>query len=236
MLGFRHVSVFLITFGILGLATVASGSFIPVTDPVTLDSLLQESLSFGDKIFSDFEFSGSSSGGAISPDPSGVSVVGGIDDENGDYGLRFFNMPWGAGQGQTVDVHLSFKVAVIESSESLIEDVGIWLSNPAATGSGLASISETVWDAPAGPNTNVLGTLSVSKQQGDGDAFLSDHRVFEPVSAIWVRKDILITGGTEPGGSGHVSEFFEFYSQVPEPGTLSILLLTSTVAFLRRKK
>ena len=97
-------------------SAVAWATFIPMTgDPVPLAMILEQGLSFGDKIFSQFEFFAFAAGGAITPDPTTVFVQGGEDDLTGDYILRFL-MAWNAGSGQTLDAQISFKVEVIEQS------------------------------------------------------------------------------------------------------------------------
>jgi len=199
----------------------------PLTgDPVSLDSLIDEGLTVGDKIFCEFDLFGTAFGGAIAPDLSSIHVQGGWDDATGDYGLRFL-MSWNAASGQIVNTNLSFTVAIIDDPQWehwQIKDVGLMLSGASATETGVVSASETVWDGPV-PSGEVLASLSASKQELDGGTQLTDWAEFDPVKAIWVRKDISITGGAGLDGSAHLSEMFQFFSQVPEPTSMTLLAL-----------
>ena len=216
---------------------VATAGWQPLTgDPVSLASLEGESIIVGDKEFSDFELIGGGQGGAIAPDPAAVLVQGGWDAVTGDYGLRFV-LSWGVGSGQIINANLNFTVAILDLpqwEDWYIEDCGIVLTGASATSTGVVNASETVWDGPI-PNGGVLASLSVSKQQLDGGAYLVDWAVFRPVKMVWVRKDISIAGGTGPGGAAHLSEVFQFYSQVPEPTAVAIIVVGAVVLLRRRR-
>ena len=217
---------------------VATAGWQPLTgDPVSLASLEGESIIVGDKEFADFELIGIGQGGAIAPDPAAVLVQGGWDAVTGDYGLRLV-LSWGVGSGQIIDANLSFTVAILPDlpqwEDWYIEDSGILLTGVSATGTGVVIAGETVWDGPI-PNGGVLASLSVSKQQLDGGAYLVDWAVFRPVKMAWVRKDILVAGGTGLGGAAHLSEVFQFYSQVPEPTAVAIIAIGAAVLLRRRR-
>ena len=209
----------------------------PLTgDPVSLESLIDECLIVGDKVFCKFDLFGKGYGGAIAPNPSSVFVQGGWDDVSGDYGLRFLPS-WNAGTNQTLNANLNFTVAILDDpawEDWYIEDVRLILSGASATGTGLVSASETVWDGPI-PTGQVLASLSVSKQEFDGGAQLTDWAEFDPVKIIWVRKDISIVGGTGQDGSAHLSEMFQFFSQAPEPTSVALLAL-GAVGILRARR
>jgi hypothetical protein len=213
------------------LAASASAEWVPLTgDPVPLSSLQGGSLIFGDKELSEIDLFGIGDGGAIAPNASAVFVQGGWDDATGDHGLRFV-LSWNAFAGQTVNANLSFKISVLDAN--YIKDVSMYLTGISATGTGGVNIGETVWDAPF-PEGNVIASLSVSKHYNDNGAFLSYYAKFEPLEEIWIRsKDISLTGGTN--GAAHLSEFFQFYSQIPEPATLILLGSASIWIFTRKK-
>jgi len=216
------------------LATSASAEWVSLTgDPVPLSSLQRESLVFGDKELSEINLFGIGTGGAIAPSTDSVFVQGGLDDVTGNYGLRFL-LSWNAFPGQTVNATLGFKISVLPSSDAnFIKDAELYLTGVSANGTGGVNIGEVIWDAPSA-NGNIIASLSCSKFPTDGGVFLSDHGDFAPVREIWIRsKDISITGGTN--GAAHISEFYQFYSQVPEPATL-VLLGTAGIWFFTRKK
>jgi hypothetical protein len=214
------------------LASAASATWVPLTDRVTLSSLQGGgSLIFGDKEISEFDIFGFSDGGALAPNPDEMFVQGGKNSITGDYGLKF-NFSWSAVSSQTVNATLSFKVSILPGyDDALIEDVWLDLSGAGATGTGVVSVAENVRNA----GDSVIASLSCSKQYGDGGAYLVDHAEFTPVKEIWIRsKDISVTCGTGLG-SAHMSEFYQYYSQIPEPVTL-VLLGLGTLSLLHRKR
>ena len=229
---FRVLMSFVIS---IVLAGAASGQWIPLTDSVTLSSLAGESLVFGDKEISEFHLFGDSSGGAINPNPDNMFVQGGQDDVSGDYGLKF-NFSWNAASNQTINATLNFKVSILplpEYDDYYITDVGMYITGASATDTGVVNIGEIAWDDF--PGGSVVASLSCSKQAGDGGDFLVDHAEFAPLKEIWIQsKDVSITGGTGAGGSAHLSEFFQFYSQIPEPATFVLLGIGGLLALTRK--
>lgn len=216
-------------------AAAASAAWVPLTNMVTLSSLQGESLIFGDKEISEFDMFGFSDGGALDPNPDKMFVQGGKNSITGDYGLKF-NLSWSAISSQTVNATLSFKVSVLPGYDHYIKDVEMVITGSSVTGTGGVSIGETVWDAAPFSGGNVIASLSCSKQYGDGGVYLVDHAEFAPVKEIWIwSKEISVTGGTSGSGLAHLGEFYQFYSQVPEPATICLLGL-GTLSLLRKRK
>jgi hypothetical protein len=216
------------------LATAASAKWVPLTDRVTLSSLQNGgSLVFGDKEISEFDMFGFSSGGALAPNPDEMLVEGGKNSITGDYGLRFFSFSWVAVSKQVVNATLSFKVSVLPGSDGYIKDVSLDLSGAGVSGLwGVVSATENVRNAKG----DVIASLGCSSQDGDGGAYLVDRAEFTPVREIWIlSKDIsVIYYGTRPGAA-HLSEFYQYYSQVPEPATICLFGL-GVLGLLRRRK
>jgi hypothetical protein len=158
-------------------------------------------------------------------------VQGGKNSITGDCGLKF-NFSWSAVSGQTVNATLSFKVSVLPGYDGYIKDVRMDLTGAGATGNGVVDATENVQNA----GDNVIASLSCSKQYGDGGIYLVDHAEFaQPVREIWIRsKDISVTSGAGIG-SAHISEFYQYYSQIPEPATICLLGL-GVLGLLRRRK
>jgi hypothetical protein len=217
------------------LAASASAAWVPLTgNPVPIKSLQGGSLIFGDKMLSDVSLFGIGAGGAIAPDANSVFVQGGQDSVTGNYGLWFL-LSWNAFSGQTINATLNFNVSVLPGYDKYIKDVEMVITGASATASGGVAVGETVWDAPF-PGGNVIASLSCAKQPNDSGANLVDHAEFAPRKEIWIwSKDVSITGGTSPDGSGHLSGLFQFYSQIPEPATLALLGL-GVLSLLRRKR
>jgi len=214
------------------LATAASAGWVPLTgEPVSLSSLLQGgSLVFGDKELSEIELFGFGDRGALDPNPDKMFVQGGQNSITGDYGLKF-NFSWSAISNQTVNATLSFKVSILpEYDDYFIKDVRLDITGVSANGTGGVHLGEIVRDTGG----NVIASLSCSKQDDDGGAYLVDYAEFAPLKEIWIfSKDISITGGTS--GTGHLSEFFQYYSQIPEPATV-VLLGLGALGLIRRKQ
>jgi len=213
-------------------ASVASGAWVPLTgEPVPISSLPGGVLVVGDKEFSDFDVFGFGIG-VDPPTADSVLVQGGQNDATGDYGLQFL-LDWEVISGQAINANMSFEVSILpEYPDYFIDDVWITLGDASATGDGVISAVETIWDA-AFPNGNLLASLSTSKQQGDDDAYIQDYAAFNPIKDIWVRKEISVTSGTS--GSASLRETLQFYSQIPEPATV-LLLGLGTLALLRTKR
>ncbi len=218
---------------IIVLATAASAEWEPITDKIPLISLPGGSLTVGDKEFSWFNLDVDKvEGGAILPDPNLMTVQGVRNVATEDYGLRFNGFDWSVISNQLISVNLSFKVSIPPGYDEYIKDVWLDLTGAGATGTGLVSAGENIYDIY--PGGDVIASLSCSKQYGDGGAYLGDHAEFEPLKEIYIQtKYISVSGGTN--GSAHFSEFFQFYSQVPEPATLVLLGPAGLWIFTRKK-
>lgn len=215
------------------LATTASAGWVPVTDKIPLSSLPGGSLVVGDKEFSEFNLDILIvDGGATVSDPNTMTVQGVQDVTTGDYGLRFNDFTWSVVSNQIITVDLSFKVSILPDpnyDDYFIKDVWLYLTGAGAAGTGVVNAGENVWDGFPG---NQIASLSCSVW--DGGAKLADYAEFDPLKEIWIQtKYISVVGGDN--GSAHFSEFFQFYSQIPEPATL-ILLGTASIWIFTRKK
>jgi hypothetical protein len=222
---------------LISLCGIASADWLPLTPMTPVSDLNGQPLIVGDKEFSDFElFELSTDGGAILPNANSLFVQGGRDDVTGDYGLKF-SMSWNAGTGQTVNANLSFKVAILpQYPEWFIEDVSLVLINASATGSGVVNASEIVLAEAISPTPTVLASLSCSKQDSDGGANIADYAVFAPVKEIYVYKDISITGGSYENGAAHLSGFYQYFSQIPEPASICLIALVAPLLLRRWRR
>jgi len=219
---YRGVRSGLIFSALLSLASAAQASWVALTPQTFISNVPANGLLVGDKIFSDFSLTGiASSGGAIPPSPSTVAIEGGQETSTGDYGIRIL-LAMNAAANQTANSTLAFKVAVQAGAGFKIKDVAMVMSGASATGTGIVQGSETVFSGPSIFDP-IIANLSTSKQANSTLDQLSDSVTFSPVDAVWVRKDISVTGGT--AGAAHLSEVFQTFSQqaVPEPSSVAMI-------------
>ncbi|MGC4003312.1 MAG: hypothetical protein QM811_09320 [Pirellulales bacterium] len=240
-------------FALLGLSLIctskAQAAFVSLTgSPVPINSIPGGVLVAGDKQYSAFNIDGFAFGGAIAPDPSFFLVQGGYDSITNQFGLRFLTA-MNAGLNQVTNANVSFRVDVVPQPTTpvgmayMINAVTMVLSGVSTTGNGIVNASETVF----GTSTPfpALANLGVSAQQGVPLSQLFDTESLpNPLSTIFIRKDIPVSGGAT--GGAHLSEFFQYYDQtlvpinppaVPEPGIWALAgTAVAGVGYWRWKK
>jgi hypothetical protein len=204
----------------------------------------------GDKVFSNFEYSDSSSGGANAIGASGVMVetvgptasgaeVGGLN-----IGLQF-NASWSAGPQQSTDSNISFAVTVITGSNMLITDTGLAQSSGVTAGNG--SVAEVTEDAcapaiqdgyPCTPSFQAALTFD----KGSADQIIAtDPPLSTPTGSIFVSKDISIVDSDALGtmnSTAGISLVTDTFSQtgVPEPTTMLLVgAALCGIALIRRR-
>jgi len=220
----------------LGSAAIIIADLTDPDDSYTIAEVIAaKGIQVGDKLFDEFVVTPSGTATAVSPGADAI-VVTGNQTLPGDYGLRF-NGGWGAGGGQEADTTIKFRVSIIEpflSQGWVIEDNELWITAKGVSqtlNGGIVSISEDVYltdpaDGPVDPIANKHVFYATPTDQK-----LSDHAYFmqggQPVVAteIWVVKDVYVSGGLGETGVAHLSEFYQSFSQVPEPATVVVLLV-----------
>ncbi|MFA5251982.1 MAG: PEP-CTERM sorting domain-containing protein [Phycisphaerae bacterium] len=217
------------------LAASAPASWTPLTGTVTVGSLQGTTLTVGDKVFSGFNVDIITvSGGAILPDPNLLTVQGVIWNETGDFGLRFDGVSWDVGSNQTISVNLSFKVSIDtqpQYDDYFIKDVWLYLTGGWAFGTGITGVGENVWANFPGDMDPVASLSCWATSSGNR---LSDYKEFDPLKEVYIQtKTLYVSGGAN--GVAHFNEFFQFYSQVPEPATLALIGLGGVFTLFRRK-
>ena len=242
-------SVVVVALVVLSTGTFASGAIIAdIDNPVayTIEEVeAAGGIQVGDKLFSGWRVTDTQSQGAVAPD-AGEIVVTGVQI-GGDYGLRF-NGGWSAPAGQLADSTIKFKVSIVEpwlSQGWLIKDNALWMTAFGVSSNadaGAVSISENVYafDPDLGYSTPIANKFVYYKD--DNDRILYDERDFFDVTGapvalteIWVIKDVVACGGNGTVGVVHISEFFQTFSQVPEPATMALLGLGGLGVLLKRK-
>jgi len=172
------------------------------------------SCTIGDKTFSNFTYTSSSSGGVTAISAAGVTVdtIGpagsGATLLGPDIGLQF-SAAWSVGSTQFLDSLIGFMVSVA-TPNVFIHDAGLVQSGTGFTPPGVASVAENLSN-----NTNLLTIFAA------GQTKLSDEQVFSPTGSVNVTKDISVNGNV--GGSASISLVNDTFSQtVPEPTSLAL--------------
>ena len=217
---------------LLGTSAIAMAS---VACPVsTYDNYLGGfSCTIDDKTFSNFSYASSASGGAALIPPSGVAVVPITTPHNPGF---LFTSGFGVISNQTQDEFFGFTVRV-NSGGNAIDDITLLQLGSGFTGTGSASIAETVCLGDTFADGCLHGTIaSLLTVDNSTLVKLSDHITFAPVRVIDVVKDLELFGG--PSGSAFVSGVENQFSEVPEPSTLLMLGtgIVGLTGILRRKQ
>ncbi len=170
--------------------------------------------SIDDKVFSNFKYVGTQSGGATGVTAGGIDVSP-LSADPSDPGV-LFAAGWGASSGQKEDSLISFLVSVA-SGAATIKDASIVELGSAPFGTGVASIAETL--CVGGTKFPCTKTITRIKTiDGGGFIQLQDNVIFSPTGQVFAVKDILVRGGTN--GEVSLSGVQDNFSQIPEPATL----------------
>ncbi len=191
----------------------------------------------GDKIFSNFSYSiTSTQGGATAIVADGITVNP-ITTSN-DPGLQF-SANWSASSGQVSDSLIGFTVTVADQS-ALIEDASVTQLGGSVIGTGTANVGEGIC---LGFNCQSINfTLNTINTTDATLIKLGDHESFSPVGQVRATDSIGVSGNAN--GSAGVSLFAMQFSEiqqasVPEPAMLTLLslgLLGCSGAFGRRRR
>ena len=219
---------------LLGTSAIAMASIAcPVS---TYDNYLVSGFSctIDDKTFSNWTYASSASGGAAKIPPSGVAVVPVTTLHNPGF---LFSSGFGVISNQIQDEIFGFTVRV-NTGGNAIDDITLLQLGSGFTGTGSASIAETVClgdtfaDGCLHGKTRTLLTVDNNTQ-----VTLIDHITFAPVLVVDVVKDLELFGG--PSGSAFVSGVENQFSEVaPEPSSLLMLGtgIVGLAGILRRKQ
>ncbi len=162
-----------------------------------------------DKIFYDFTYTGTGSGGATAIPGSGVAVTPISTLNNPGF---IFNAPWSVGPGQTLDSMINYTVMVLPGGASIV-DVSASMNGYGAALGGVVTVAETT----------TVGNLLLYANGATKDY---DVVTFAGTTGpITVHKDIAVNGNA---GFAAVSGVWNQFSEVPEP-TAVLLMLTGSV-------
>ena len=213
-------------------AVLASG--VAQATLISLDTLMtqKQEIRIGDKVFSDWGFSGEGPLTAAQIDVDAEQVNDNV------YNL-YFRGPIIAYNGQTLDYTLSYSVATA-SGKPLIVGIDQWFNLTAQGNTGIIGIGETVLDA----NQRTVAQSSVGyvfgvtdQEDPAGELIQGDQLVINPgLAKVWVTKDIALKAA--PGGMVGATWLRQSFHQanVPDGGaTLALLgMAMAGVAVVRR--
>ena len=187
----------------------------------------------GDKLFDTFTVRTTNSTNAIAPG-AGEILITPIQELipgaafGGDFGM-IFNGAWSSPAGQLADSTIQFHGSILPEYVDrgyAFKDNSLWITAFGVannTDAGAVSVSENVYAEHPGTGIAPIVNKFVY-YKGSTDNYLLDHQDFpEPLTDIWIIKDVVAYGGVGTVGMAHLSEFYQTFSQVPEPGTLALL-------------
>lgn len=180
---------------------------------------LPQGCTIDDKLFGGFGFHLDK--GQLAP----LKILVTPDTKPGDPGLVFSSGSIDTTFLKTIAFDLSYTV-IVQPGGNLIEDNDLNLDKAGTRGNGSADIAETkCLGAAFGPGGCPTGkTVKLEVMTGAFGTVLNAHATFTPVAIIGVQKHIVVDA---PGDHdfAFIDQFSQHYSEVPEPGTVSTVLV-----------
>ncbi|MDX9787341.1 MAG: PEP-CTERM sorting domain-containing protein [Desulfobacterales bacterium] len=230
----KKLSMVLLTlFLVIGLSGTGNAALMG-------DLLNGTSITVGDKLFDNWAIEVLIDD-AGTFDPTGIEVIG-INDNPLNPGLSFLsNGAFYVEDGDWLDIEISFKVTVLNPS-LFINGVSLEMTDGVMTklDGGLFGTVVIGEDIGTTEGDNDLSAFDpwVEWDPEFGIVALSDAVSLDPISEIWVLKDIFLT--SEAGGTVSLDGFQQRFSQtpVPEPSTMLLLGfgLVALGGYVRRKR
>ncbi len=213
---------------LLGVSAVCVFLAVAPAQAVLLSDLVSgavPSIVIGDKEFTNFSVTITGIG-PYTADPSNIDVTG-VMSMSGDYGLKFTSanpataMIWADPVGGFVDVLVGFDAIATGPFTIIGANLSFVGTAPA---DGLVQIVETV----QGDDGQLTLLLVSSLGASSATAILPKPEGYEMVHVV---KDIAVVAGGTTRAS--LDEFTQFFIQIPEPATISLLLLGGLALFGR---
>jgi len=196
-----------------------------------------------DKLFTDFTVVSTNSVGAAAPDENAIKVTGVYINNavvKGEWGLKF-NGGWSAGKNMVADSTITFQVSIIEPYRTqgwVIVDNSLWMDAYGWAGNGFVSISENVFSADPrlGPAPQLVSPPKLVYSSAVFEDLVDQRDLTVHVQDLWVNKDVIANGSVAVGDFAHLSQFYQTFSQVPEPASMILLGLGGLATFVARRR
>lgn len=220
-------------------AESAHAAFVDVGSPYTIvDGALPGGvLTVGNVQFSNFQVKITGNVPALPSDMLVQAVTDGTQ-----YGLYFNPQNFAVNANQYLNATLSFEIRVLAplAPVAAVNGAAMTLTGVTSFGDAFVTIGESLRPTS---NSAPVGLLSVIAGPNIAPEFAHDEVDFAAQTTLYVRKDILINGGTAPPpinfSHAHLSEFIQLYDviTIPEPNLygLSILGGIGSCLWLRRR-
>lgn len=195
-------------------------------DSANLAALLDDgSIRVGDKVFYDWTYET-----VDGPAPEAITITGGYI--NGEIGLCFQGA-WQTPPGQISSV-IAFSVEA--DDPFLVNDAILYMPGAAAGSGGSVDIWESVIPELAGFDGQSIQRAPVGLQlhtyANDQGEVIYDADAFEPTEGY---KEVRVSKEIVLNGPASLSVFYQGFSQIPEPASLTVVLAGS-LALIRRRK
>lgn len=186
----------------------------------------------GDKLFDLFTVRTTNSFNAVAPGAdeiliTPIQILKAGAPLGGDFGM-IFNGAWSAPAEQLADSTIQFHASILPEYVEMgyaFKDNSLWITAYGVannTDAGAVSVSENLYATHPGQGDPAFANKFVY-YKSPTDNYLLDEKDFDPITEMWVIKDVVAYGGVGTVGMAHLSEFYQTFSQVPEPGTLVLL-------------
>ncbi len=209
----------------------------PDPDGYTIQEIIDAGgIIIGDKLFDAFRVTTTKSLGAIAPGAGEIAITP-IQilkpgaPLGGDFGMKF-NALWSAPGGGLADSTIEFQATILPKYVDLgyaFKDNALWITAFGIGNTeppGIVSVSENVWARHPSdqipPHKPIANKFVYYRTDADNQLF-HEAEFDESITQIWITKDVGANGGEGELGVAHLSEFYQTFSQIPEPGTLTLL-------------
>lgn len=185
-----------------------------------------------DKTFADFIVVTGGSVGISFPDVDSIRVRPSITS-TGNVRIDFHG-GWATATDQHVNTNIQFSLTT--EQPWLLDGVRLGLTSFFTNFDGFISIAENIWADE--DLTEPLGQLGVAFVKDDPANQIVDFLPLDPTNKVWIVKDITVRGGRDSLGEighAHMSRFYQEFTQIPEPATLTVMGLGGLLMLRRRR-